>query len=121
VETGDTEEERVFSRKLSLMGRGGSPQGLQSTDCRPIEKQIRTARGKSSYLTGIERLSTIRQIQPTVNADQMKLFKKKDKAFHKALKGLLKAAKTDDLEKATKQFGQLMNGCTSCHTTFRFK
>lgn len=59
--------------------------------------------------------------EPPVNADKMDEFKKLDEAFHRDLKGLLKAAKNDDLERATTQYGKLVNGCTECHTKFRFQ
>lgn len=57
---------------------------------------------------------------PPKNADKMEAFAEQDDQFHGDLKGLLKAAEQDDLEKATEQYGKLVEGCTSCHTEFRF-
>ena len=59
--------------------------------------------------------------EPPVNADNMERFKELDAQFHRDLKGLLKASKEDDLQGATEQYGKLVNGCTNCHTQFRFK
>lgn len=58
---------------------------------------------------------------PPKNGDDMQGFKRADDAFHQDLKGLLEAAKQDDLEAATDHYGKLVDGCTSCHTKFRFK
>lgn len=54
------------------------------------------------------------------NSDKMAAFIKEDDAFHEELVALVKASKTNDLNAATKQVGRLMNGCTSCHTQYRF-
>lgn len=56
-----------------------------------------------------------------VNADQMDKFVELDNKFHDDLKGLLKASKTDDLKMATDKYGDLVQGCTNCHTQFRFE
>lgn len=54
------------------------------------------------------------------NADKLAAFIKEDDAFHGELVALVKASKANDLNVATKQVGRLMNGCTSCHTQYRF-
>lgn len=54
------------------------------------------------------------------NSDKMAAFIKEDDAFHEELVALMKASKTNDLNAATKQVGRLVNGCTSCHTQYRF-
>lgn len=59
--------------------------------------------------------------RPPQNPDKMEAFAEQDAQFHEDLKGLLKAAKKDDLQKATEQYGKLVSGCTDCHTKFRFK
>ena len=58
---------------------------------------------------------------PPRNGDDMEAFKRADDAFHQDLKGLLEAAKHDNIEAATDHYGKLVDGCTSCHTQFRFK
>jgi hypothetical protein len=59
------------------------------------------------------------QYEPPVNADDMEGFAKMDEAFHEDLRGLLKAAKDDDLEEATTRYRDLVQGCTDCHTKYR--
>jgi hypothetical protein len=58
--------------------------------------------------------------QPPQNADDMAGFKKLDDTFHEGLKTLLKASKEDDLQGATTAYKQLVQGCTDCHTRYRF-
>lgn len=58
--------------------------------------------------------------EPPVNAEKMDEFKQLDDEFHKSLKGLLKASKNDDLQAATDHYSDLVQGCTDCHTKFRF-
>ncbi|MFW6053938.1 MAG: cytochrome c [Persicimonas sp.] len=54
------------------------------------------------------------------NPEKIDDFVALDDDFHDDLKGLLKASKTDDLQMATDKFGDLMQGCTDCHTQYRF-
>ncbi len=56
---------------------------------------------------------------PKAGAD-IEAFKKQDEAFHDELVKLLKASKANDLPAATKQLGVVLEGCTSCHTKYRF-
>ena len=59
--------------------------------------------------------------EPPQNPDKMDEFEKLDDAFHEDLKGLLKASKQDDLQMATDKYKDLVQGCTNCHTKFRFE
>lgn len=59
--------------------------------------------------------------EPPVNADDMETFAQLDARFHQDLKAMIKAAKNDDLEKTTDKYTDLIDGCTNCHTQFRFK
>ena len=58
--------------------------------------------------------------EPPKNAEKMDEFAKRDEEFHRDLKRLLKASKNDDLKGATKAYSDLVEGCTDCHTQFRF-
>jgi hypothetical protein len=57
---------------------------------------------------------------PPKNSEKIDEFVKMDDAFHDDLRGLLKASKQDDLQMATEKYGDLVQGCTSCHTKFRY-
>ena len=59
--------------------------------------------------------------KPPKNADNMDEFKKLDDEFHKDLQDLLEASKNDDLQAATDAYSELVQGCTNCHTKFRFE
>ncbi|MFB6262924.1 MAG: cytochrome c [Bradymonadaceae bacterium] len=59
--------------------------------------------------------------EPPINADEMETFERLDDQFHSNLKGLLKAAKEDDLAGAANQYGKLVDGCANCHKQFRFE
>jgi hypothetical protein len=61
------------------------------------------------------------QYEPPVNADKMGEFEELDNDFHDDLKSLVAAAKKDDLEAATDSYANLVQGCTNCHTRFRFE
>lgn len=54
------------------------------------------------------------------NADQLAAFKAQDEAFHGELVKLLQAAKANDLVATTTQLGVVLEGCTGCHTRYRF-
>ena len=54
------------------------------------------------------------------NGDKLAAFIKEDEAFHNELVKLVKAARANDLTAATRQFGVVMNGCTACHSKYRF-
>lgn len=60
------------------------------------------------------------EYKPPKNGDRMEDFEALDDAFHDDLKALLKASKEDDLRAATDAYGELVQGCTSCHTEFRY-
>jgi hypothetical protein len=47
-------------------------------------------------------------------------FVKADEAFHGELVKLLQASKKNDVTATTRQLGVVLEGCTSCHTRFRF-
>jgi hypothetical protein len=57
---------------------------------------------------------------PPKNAEKIDEFVALDDAFHDDLRGLLEASKKDDLQMATDKYGDLVQGCTSCHTKFRY-
>ncbi|MGM0577101.1 MAG: cytochrome c [Myxococcota bacterium] len=57
---------------------------------------------------------------PPARSDDVEGFVDRDDAFHEDLKALLQAAKKDDLEAATDAYQGLVEGCTDCHTTYRF-
>jgi hypothetical protein len=58
--------------------------------------------------------------KPPKNGDQLEAFIKADEAFHDDLVGLVKASQAKDLPGTTRQLGKVLEGCTSCHTQFRF-
>lgn len=58
--------------------------------------------------------------KPPKNGDDLDAFIKQDEAFHDELVKLLKASKAGDLPGTTKQLGVVLEGCTSCHTKYRF-
>ncbi|MGM0558762.1 MAG: cytochrome c [Myxococcota bacterium] len=60
------------------------------------------------------------QYEPPVNADNMEEFEELDDQFHDDLKALIAASKKDDLQAATDSYTELVQGCTNCHTQFRF-
>ncbi len=60
------------------------------------------------------------QYEPPVNADKMEEFEELDNQFHDNLKFLIAASKKDDLQAATDSYTELVQGCTNCHTKFRF-
>ena len=57
---------------------------------------------------------------PKGGAAVLDAFVRQDEAFHDELVRLLEAAKANDLPSATKQLGVVLEGCTSCHMTYRF-
>ena len=57
---------------------------------------------------------------PKGGAAALDAFVRKDEAFHDELVALLQAAKANDLPAATRQLGVVLDGCTSCHMTFRY-
>jgi|SRR5690554_5491181 len=57
---------------------------------------------------------------PPKNPEQIEAFVEMDEVFHDDLRELLRAAKADDLQRATAAYGELVQGCTSCHTAFRY-
>ncbi len=58
--------------------------------------------------------------RPPVNPDQIEEFIAEDDEFHDVLRGLVGAARDDDLEGVTQYYNELVEGCTSCHGQFRF-
>ncbi len=59
-------------------------------------------------------------VPPKGGKPALAAFIEQDEAFHDELVTLLRAARANDLEAATRQLGVVMQGCTSCHTAFRF-
>ena len=81
---------------------------------------------------GISRVHAARQVTddalqrgeyspPKGGAAARAAFIEQDEAFHGELVTLLRAAQANDLEAATRQLGVVLQGCTSCHTKFRFE
>lgn len=60
------------------------------------------------------------EYRPPKNGKNLQAFIAQDEAFHDELVTMIKAVKANDLQAATKQVGVLVNGCTSCHTQYRF-
>jgi cytochrome c556 len=58
--------------------------------------------------------------KPPKNGADLDAFVKQDEAFHDELVKLLKASKANDLPATTKQLGVVLEGCTNCHTKYRF-
>ena len=58
--------------------------------------------------------------QPPRNAEGIDAFIAADDAFHNDLVRLVKAARARDLNAATKAYQVIVEGCTSCHSRFRF-
>jgi len=59
-------------------------------------------------------------VPPKGGAAALAAFVRQDEAFHEELVALLQAAKANDLPAATRQMGVVLEGCTSCHMTFRY-
>lgn len=57
---------------------------------------------------------------PPKNPERIEAFVEMDEVFHDDLRELLRAAKADDLQRATAAYGELVQGCTNCHTAFRY-
>lgn len=92
---------------------------IANDNLQAIPAQIKTKVHPARQLT--EKALKKGAYSPPRNADQMGAFAEQDAKFHKTLKGLFKAAKADDLQKATEQYGKLVHGCSDCHTKFRFR
>jgi hypothetical protein len=60
-------------------------------------------------------------VPPKGGAAAVPAFIRQDEAFHDELVKLLRAARANDLAAATQQLGVVLQGCTSCHVTFRFE
>jgi len=54
------------------------------------------------------------------NPGKLDEFAREDDRFHGELVTLVKAARANDLQAATRQMGVVMNGCTACHLKYRF-
>ncbi len=54
------------------------------------------------------------------NPERMAEFEQLDAAFHPQLAQLVQAAQSNDLPRATRQLGVVLDGCTECHARFRF-
>ena len=87
--------------------------------------------GLATIPDGISRVHAARQVTdealtagtyvpPKGGQAALAAFIEQDEAFHDELVTLLKAARANDLEAATKQVGVVLQGCTSCHAKFRF-
>lgn len=57
---------------------------------------------------------------PPANSENVAGFASRDDAFHEDLFTLLTAARAKDLPAATTAYAKLIEGCTGCHTEFRF-
>jgi hypothetical protein len=57
---------------------------------------------------------------PKGGAAALAAFVRQDEAFHDELVTLLRAATANALPAATRQLGVVLEGCTSCHMTFRY-
>ncbi len=57
---------------------------------------------------------------PPKNSADIDQFEKQDAEFHGRLVELMNAAKARDLPGATRELGRVLEGCTDCHTKFRF-
>jgi|GEM_PF-3444184 len=60
------------------------------------------------------------QYQPPKNSADLEGFEKLDDAFHDDLVKLVKAAQSNDLELTTKTYAEVIQGCTTCHTEYRY-
>ena len=58
--------------------------------------------------------------RPPVNPDQIEEFIEVDDEFHDILRGLVGAARDDDLQGVTEHYSELVEGCAGCHGQFRF-
>lgn len=58
--------------------------------------------------------------QPPKNSEDIEGFEKLDDAFHDQLVELVKAAQSNDLELTTKTYAEVIQGCTTCHTQYRY-
>lgn len=58
--------------------------------------------------------------RPPKHPERLADFEREDEAFHPQLASLLAAAQGNDLPRATKQLGVVLDACTRCHATFRF-
>lgn len=58
--------------------------------------------------------------RPPQNSDQIEEFIAMDDEFHDLLRALLRASRENDLQAAAERYGDLVQGCTSCHAQFRF-
>ena len=54
------------------------------------------------------------------NSDDLDGFMKLDEAFHDDLVELVKAAQKDDLKLTTEKYADVIQGCTDCHTQYRY-
>lgn len=59
--------------------------------------------------------------RPPQHGQDLAGFERQDEAFHEELVGLLEAARANDLPRATRQVGVLVQGCTTCHVRYRFR
>ena len=58
--------------------------------------------------------------KPPHNSERMDEFAKLDSQFHNKLRTLLGAAKNNDRPAAAQAYGELVQGCVTCHQTFRY-
>lgn len=58
--------------------------------------------------------------RPPKRASEVAAFEREDEAFHDELVKLVKASRAGDLPAATHQLGVVLDGCTACHTKYRF-
>lgn len=60
------------------------------------------------------------EYQPPKNSADVEGFEKLDEAFHDQLVELVKAAQADDLKLTTQKYAEVIQGCTDCHTQYRY-
>ncbi|MCA9595444.1 MAG: cytochrome c [Myxococcales bacterium] len=58
--------------------------------------------------------------RPPKNPGDLQQFEKQDEAFHERLVRLMRAAQAKDLPRATLELGRVLEGCTDCHSKYRF-
>lgn len=57
---------------------------------------------------------------PPYNSDQIEAFIELDDEFHDDLRALVRASRDNNLQGATDAYSDLVVGCTTCHTQYRF-
>lgn len=90
--------------------------GVALGDGERVHKAIETMHGTMEHTQ--EALHS-GEVKPPKNADKLKEFEMLDKEFHKNLESLGEAAHANDQKKMLGFTKKLMDGCVTCHSTFR--